>query len=123
MDKTDLKLRTKSFALQIIKTVEILPKGKTSEVLSKQLLRSATSVGANYRAACRARSTADFIAKMCIVEEEADESIYWMELLSEAGIVNLEDIKPLIKEANELLAIVVASINTVKNRTGKLNSK
>ena len=78
------------------------------------MLRSGTSVGANYRSACRARSTADFISKMGIVEEEADESIYWMELLIEAGIVESGKLESLIKEADELLAITVASIKTAK---------
>jgi four helix bundle protein len=78
------------------------------------LLRSGTSVGANYRAACRAKSTADFISKMGTVEEEADESLYWMELLVEAGIVKAERLEPLMKERNEILAIAVASINTAK---------
>ena len=80
------------------------------------MLRSGTSVGANYRAACRARSTADFIAKMGIVEEEADESVYWMELLVESGIVKAELLEPLTKEGNEILAITVASINTARKR-------
>jgi len=78
---TTLKDRKKNFALRIIRLVEALPKGRTTDIIGKQLLRSGTSVGANYRAACRARSTADFISKMGIVEEEADESIFWMELL------------------------------------------
>ena len=87
MNKDDLRKRTKKFALDTIKFVESLPKGKTAEIIGRQLLRSGTSVGANYRAACRARSSADFIAKMGIVEEELDESIYWMELLVDSGIV------------------------------------
>jgi len=83
-------------------------------VIGRQLLRSGMSVGANYRAACRAKSTADFVSKMGTVEEEADESLYWMELLVEAGIMDVKRIEPLMKEANELLAIIVASINTAK---------
>jgi four helix bundle protein len=79
-----LKERTKSFALQIIKLVEALPRGRTANVLGRQLLGAGTSVGANYRAACRAKSPADFISKMGIVKEEADETIYWMELLIES---------------------------------------
>jgi four helix bundle protein len=114
MEQYDLKERTKSFALQVIKLVENLPKGKTSDIIGKQLLKSGTSVGANYRSACRAKSTADFISKMGIVEEEADESIYWMELLIEAGIVGTNKIEPLMKEANELLAIAVSSIRTAR---------
>ncbi len=111
---TDLKKRTKAFALQIIKLVESLPRGKTSGVIGGQLLRCGTSVGANYRAACRGRSQADFIAKMGIVEEEADESIYWMELLVEAEIVKPEKVDSLVKEADELLAITVSSIKTAR---------
>ena len=88
--------------------------GKSTDVIGKQLLRSGTSVGANYRAACRGRSTAEFIAKMGIVEEEADESVYWMELLVEGKLVRAELLDELIHEANELVAIVVASIKTAK---------
>lgn len=114
--QTDLKERTKAFALKIIKLVETLPRRGTAEVVGRQLLRSGTSVGANYRSACRARSTADFISKMGIVEEETDESLYWMELLIEAGIVKSENLDFVMKEADELLAITVASINTAKKR-------
>lgn len=115
----DLKKRTKECALRIIKLVEALPKSRTAEVLGRQLLRSGTSVGANYRSACRAKSPADFISKMGIVEEEADESLYWMELLIEAGIVKSEKLEALMKEVDELLAISVASINTAKKRKNK----
>ena len=79
MQAEELKKRTKDFALRIIKLVEYLPRTKTADVIGRQLLRSATSVGANYRAACRARSRADFVSKICVVEEEADESAYWLE--------------------------------------------
>ena len=84
MNQEEVKQRTKLFALGIIQLVESLPKERTAEVLGRQLLRSGTSVGSNYRSACRARSIPDFISKMSIVEEEADESLYWMELLIEA---------------------------------------
>ena len=117
MNQIEMKQRTKAFALRIIKAVEALPRARTGEVLGKQLLRCGTSVGANYRAACRARSTADFIAKLGIVEEEADETIYWMELLVEAGFVKAPKLKLLMQEADELVAIVVASINTTRGRT------
>ncbi len=119
MDKEAMKQRTKAFALRVIRLVESLPKGRTADVLGRQLLRCGTSVGANYRAACRARSTADFIAKMGIVEEEADESLFWMELLIESGIVKPERLESLMNEADELLAITVASINTAKRRKRK----
>ena len=114
MEKRDLKERTKSFALKVIKAVEMLPKGKTADILGNQLLRAGTSVGANYRAACRAKSTADFISKMGIVEEEADETIYWMELLIDSGLVRKDDLIPLLDEANQILAITVSSIKTAK---------
>ena len=114
MNKDELKRRTKTFALDVIKFVESLPKGKITEIIGRQLLRSGTSVGANYRAACRARSSADFIAKMGVVEEEADESIYWLELLVESGIVSSDRVVSLRKEADELLAITVSSIRTAK---------
>jgi four helix bundle protein len=119
MRNENLKERTKSFALRVIRLTEALPKGRTADVIGKQLLRSGTSVGANYRAACRSKSTADFIAKMGIVEEEADETIYWMELLVESGLMSQERLAELLNEANEILAIVVASIKTAKNRKNK----
>ena len=119
MNSDDLKRRTKQFALRVIRLVELLPIGRTANVIGNQLLRSGTSVGANYRAACRAKSNADFISKMGIVEEEADESIYWMELLIESGILRIGKLESLMKEADELLAITVSSINTAKRRNRK----
>jgi four helix bundle protein len=114
MNPGEMKQRTKLFALGIIQLVGSLPKGRTSEVLGRQLLRSGTSIGSNYRSACRSRSIADFISKMGIVEEESDESLYWMELLVEAGIeVNIK-MEALMREAGELLAITVASIKTAR---------
>jgi four helix bundle protein len=85
-------------------------------VISRQLLRCATSIGANYRAACRGESTADVMAKLAIVEEEADEAVYWMELLTESGVVPAAQVTELIKEANEILAMTVASIKTLRAR-------
>ena len=114
--KEELKGRTKRFGLRIIRLVQSLPKGQPAGVIGRQLLRSGTSVGANYRAACRAKSAADFISKMAIVEEEADETVYWMELLIEAAILKPERLQPLMKEADELLGITVASINTARKR-------
>jgi four helix bundle protein len=114
MNKNELKQRTMQYALQIIRLVESLPKDRTADVLGRQLLRSGTSVGANYRAACRAKSTADFISKMGTVEEEADESIYWMELLVETGLARQDDIVHLLDEANQIVAITVSSIRTSK---------
>jgi four helix bundle protein len=114
MDKIDLKERTKRFVLMVINIVEMLPKGRTIDVLSGQLLKSGTSVGANYRAACRAKSTADFISKMGIVEEEADETIYWTELIIEAGFSRKDELISLIDEVNQILAITVSSIKTAR---------
>ena len=114
MNREEMKERTKLFALGIIQLVESLPKERTAEVLGRQLLRSGTSVGSNYRSACRGKSVADFISKMGIVGEETDESLYWMELLIEAGIeVNMK-METLMKEAGELLSISVASIKTAR---------
>ena len=98
------------YALRVIKTVQALPHEEVAGILGRQLLRAGTSVGANYRAACRAKSTADFINKLKIVEEECDESIYWMELLIEAGLIPLARLGALMKEGDELLSIVVAAI-------------
>lgn len=116
MDSNDLKQRTKRFALRVINLVNALADGRSADVMGRQLLRSATSVGANYRAACRAKSTADFISKMGTVEEEADECMYWMELLSEAGLMQAEKLQPLMAEANELVAITVSSIKTARQK-------
>ena len=116
MDEKTFKDRTKKFALAVVKLVESLPRNRTAEVLGRQLLRSGTSVGANYRAACRGRSTSDVVAKLGIVEEEADETIYWLELLAESGVVPVEKVTLLAKEANELVAMTVASIKTLRNR-------
>ncbi len=113
-----LKAKTKLYALRVIKLVESLPRNRTAEVIGRQLLRSATSVGANYRAACRAKSSADFVAKMSIVEEEADECLYWMELLIESGLVSQKRLVDLIEESDAIVAIVVSSIKTA--RRGKL---
>jgi len=114
MDKKDLKERTKRFALEVIKIVEKLPKGRIPDILGRQLLKAGTSVGANYRASCRGKSTADFISKMGTVEEEADESIYWMELLIEAGLLHKDDLIHLLDEANQILAISISSIITAR---------
>ncbi|MFC1767283.1 four helix bundle protein [Candidatus Margulisiibacteriota bacterium] len=109
-----LKERTKKFALEVIKFINKLPRSTVSFVMSKQIIRSATSVGANYRAACRARSKPEFIAKMGIVEEEADESLYWLELIVESGLAQRQVAAPLMKEIDEITAMVVASIKTAK---------
>ncbi len=119
MNPEDLKKRTKTFAIRVVQFVESLPNNKTCNVIGNQLLRSGTSVGANYRAACRAKSRADFISKLGNVEEEVDESIYWMEILEGIGSVKAKDIESLKAEANELLAITVSSINTARKNGRK----
>ena len=114
MDKTELKARTKRFSIDVIKFIEKLPSSRALNVLCNQLLRSSTSVGSNYRSACKGKSTADFINKIIIVEEEADESLYWLELMEESGLVNSSDMVHLKKEANELTAIFTAIGKTAK---------
>jgi four helix bundle protein len=116
LDKKLFAARTKQMALRVIKMTETLPKNMTTSVIGRQVLRSATSVGANYRAACRARSTADMIAKLKIVEEEADETLYWLELLIEAGLVPARRLASLMKEVDEIVAMTVASIRTLRHR-------
>src|SRR5215510_5830110 len=101
MNNENLKKRTKKFALDVIKLFEALPRNETCKILGRQLLRSGTSVGANYRAACRAKSRADFIAKMQNVEEECDESLFWMDSLVESGHVKLARVTPLYNEGEK----------------------
>ncbi len=114
MNKDDFKLRTRQFALRAIKLVEALPNGRSSDVIARQLLRSATSVGANYRAACRARSTAEFLSKMGIVEEEADECVYWLELIADSKQLPVTRLQEILDEANQIVAMTVASIKTAR---------
>jgi four helix bundle protein len=114
MKHQNLQDRTRRFALDVIRFVESLPASQTCKTLGRQLLRSDTSVGANYRAACRARSKADFISKMGIVLEEADESAFWIQLLIDANKTTLQKCGPLLREANELTAITISSINTAR---------
>jgi len=114
MTSEELKHRTKQVALVIIRLTASLPRNRESDVVLKQLLRSGTSVGANYRSACRARSKAEFISRIGIVEEEADESLYWMELLADTGMVSRNQIDPLISEMKELTAIFTAAGRTAK---------
>ena len=118
-----LKERTKQFALRVIRLVNALPRSRVADVIGRQLLRSATSVGANYRAACRARSRAEFVAKLGIVEEEIDESAYWLELLIEAGIVPSARLADLVQEADELTAIIVASRKTARHSRSKISNR
>jgi four helix bundle protein len=116
MNEEQFKARTRQLALEIIRLVESLPRSRTADVIGRQLLRSGTSIGANYRAACRGKSKADVISKLAIVEEEADETIYWLELLIESKIVEPSRVDSLMKEANEIVAMVVASIRTLRGR-------
>ena len=120
MEKTyqaeELKKRSKQFAIRVIRLFQALPKTYVARVLGRQLLRSSTSVAANYRAVCRARSKAEFISKIGVVVEEIDETVFWLELLVETGIVAQSRMESLQKEATELLAIFAASQHTARNR-------
>lgn len=122
MDESELRDRTKTFALRVIRLVEALPKHATGRVLGNQLLRSGTSVGANYRTACRARSKADFVSKIGIVEEEADESVYWMDLVMESGLMNHQQVEPLRNEAEELRKIFTSSRLTASRSRNQKSS-
>ena len=123
MNEEQFKRRTKDLALRVMKLINSLPQTTTAQVIGKQLLRSGTSVGANYRAACRAKSTADILHKLAIVEEEADETLYWLELLIEGEIVPESKLKNLITETNEITAMIVSSIKTLKNLQNNFNPK
>ncbi|MEO1210117.1 MAG: four helix bundle protein [Cyanobacteria bacterium J06638_20] len=123
MDEAAFKQRTKQLALRVIRLTDALPVKPSSSVIGRQLMRCATSVGANYRAACRAKSTADLIAKLSIVEEEADECLYWLELLVESVTLPAAKLQALMPETNEILAMTVASIKTLRRKQTKLKSK
>jgi four helix bundle protein len=114
MNATDLKERTKTFALRVIRMTEALPRRMTADVLGRQVLRSGCSVAANYRAACRAKSRADFVAKMGTVEEEADETAFWLDLIDATGLHPSGKLADLRREADELTAIAVSSIRTAR---------
>lgn len=117
MDKEELKKRTKQYALRIIKLVRALPKTIDGKAIGSQLIRSGTSVAANYRAVCRARSRAEFISKLGIVIEEADESAFWLEIIIESGLMDKKLIISLLQETDELIAIMVSSSNSAsKNK-------
>ena len=120
MNSTEFQDKTKRLGLHVIRFVEVLPQNYTSRVIINQILRCALSVGANYRAVCRAKSDKDFINKMKIVEEECDETIYWLEIIEESGLAKMVIVTPLKREAKEILAMIVASINTMsKNLKSK----
>ena len=119
MEPRDLKQRTQEFALRVIRMVRVLPKSQEGSVLGKQVLRSATSVGANYRSAQRGKSKADFISKLAIAEEESDETCYWLELIIAAELLPKDRMEPLLAEAKEITAILTAASKTAKERRDK----
>jgi len=119
MTENELKDRTRRFALAMLKVVRRLQKGPVGDTIARQLARSGTSVGANYRSACRARSRADFASKIAIAEEEADESAFWLEVIAEDGLLPSADVAPLLQEANELTAILAASAKTARAKLRK----
>ena len=123
MDEKALKGRTKRFGLRIMKLVDALPKTTSGRAIGNQLVRSGTSVGANYRAACRSRSKAEFIAKIGVVAEEADESAFWLELLMDGNILKTDLVSPLHQEAEELTAIFTASGRTAKSHNQRPSTK
>ena len=114
MTKQELLQRTKAYALRVIKAVQALPRDDVAGILGRQLLRAGTSVGANYRTACRAKSSADFLNELKIVEEECDESLYWMELLVESGTLPLRRLEALVREGDEILSIIVSAIKSTR---------
>jgi four helix bundle protein len=117
VDKAELKIRTKTFGLRALKVIRALPQDVAGKIVAGQLGRCALSVGANYRAACRGRSRAEFLAKLGIVLEEADEAAHWLEIIIEDGMLPLAKVKPLLEEANELTAIFFSAINTTRSRS------
>ncbi len=125
MTEQELKARTKRFALRVLKLIDTLPDSRSGRVLASQLGRSGTSVGANYRAACRSRSTAEMVSRLSVVEEEADESAFWMELIVDHGLLPETKVGPLWREADEITAIMVASRKTLQagNRKSKIQNR
>ncbi len=121
MTPEQLRKRTKTFALRILKLASSLPKNSVGQIFARQLVRSGTSVAANYRAACRARSHKEFVSKIGLVEEEADETVFWIELAAESQIIRQDLVQELLEEGKEILAIITASRKTAKGR-GRTNS-
>ena len=117
MNEPQMKNRTKQFALRVLKMADALPTNRSGNVIANQIVRCSTSVAANYRALCRAKSRADFINKTSIVEEEADESGFWLELVVDAGLMTAARVKPLLDEASEITAMLVASRKTAVARS------
>jgi four helix bundle protein len=124
MNEQQFKDRTKKLGLRVIRIVEALPSGRTADVISKQILRSATSVGANYRAACRGKSAADMITKLDMVLEEADATLFWLEIIVESELMPATKLRDLMTETGEIIAMTVASLKTLraKNPRGSRNS-
>lgn len=119
LDKAEaMRERTKQFAIRIVTVVRSLPSSREGNVVGNQLLRCGTAVAANYRAVCRSRSKAEFVSKMNIVVEEADETVFWVELIGDTAIVKKERLSQLVQEANEILAICAASLRTAKSNRG-----
>ena len=123
MTKEELKQRTKNFALRVIKLTNVLPNTELSKIIKNQLLRRSTSVASNYRAVCRSRSMLDFISKLSLVEEEADESAFWLEVIIECSLIKKELVDSLLKEANELVAIMVSSKKTSRSNKSKIENQ
>ena len=119
MTERELKIRTKKFAVDILNFVDTLHHRRSGNIIANQLGRSASSVAANYRAACRGRSHAKFISKIGIVEEEADESTFWLDIIPDTKNATIEKVEPLLKEARELTAIFTAASKTAKQNKGK----
>lgn len=118
----EFKKRTRRFGLSVFALYKKMEIGDAKFVYGKQLLRCSSSIGANYRSACRARSSADFLNKLKTVEEETDETLHWLEFLQEAEVIRQEDAEPLMKEGNEILSMVVASITTTRASMAKKSS-
>ena len=116
MDENQLKNRTKAFAKNIIRLCRKLPNNMEGRLIGNQIFRSGTSIAANYRAACRASSTADFVSRLAIVEEKADETLFWLEILSEMEVIDKSHIEALMKENNEIISIIVSSIKTSRQK-------
>ncbi len=123
MNELELKQRTKQFALRVMKVVGALPENSVGRAIGNQLIRSGTSVGANYRSACRGRSKAEFVAKLGVVVEEADESVFWLELIIDGKLLTKQRIEPLLQEANELTAIMTAAHKTAQSSIQNPKSK
>jgi four helix bundle protein len=115
-----IKKRTKQIGLEVIKLVDELPQKTSTWEISKQIIRCSTSIGANYRASCRAKSSPDFINKLKIVEEETDETLYWLEIIENSGLATQKRVSPIIVETNEILSIIVATLKTLRSKNNQI---